>query len=82
MGYHGQDYEIDRRWCRPGKLELLWGDQRVQMVLARCGEAGGWLFEILPDLFPHGRLTLIESELWVRHYKEKKERADKRKRRQ
>ena len=55
-------------------------DQRVRIALDRCGETGGWLFEVIPDLFPHGRLTPIESELWVRHYKEKKERADKRKR--
>lgn len=78
MEYH-QGHHGPYRWrCRPGKIELLWGDQRVQLALGRCGETGGWLFEVLPDLFPHKRLTPIEAELWGRYYKEKSERAKKR----
>jgi len=49
----------------------------VQLALARCGETGGWLFRVLPDLFPHKRLTPIEAALWGRYYQEREERRKK-----
>jgi hypothetical protein len=36
---------------------------------------GGWLFELLPDVFPGGRLTEIEIELWSRYFDEKNQRT-------
>jgi len=35
------------------------------------------LFEVRPDLFPHGRLTGIEISLWEIHLKEQEKRHGK-----
>jgi len=34
-------------------------------------KSGRYLFEALPDLFPEGRLTWTECELWKLHYEER-----------
>ena len=31
---------------------------------------GRMLFEIMPDLFPEGTLTVTEMELWELHYRD------------
>lgn len=36
-----------------------------------CDLRGRFLFEVLPDLFPEGRLTGVEVELWGRYYSDK-----------
>ena len=35
-----------------------------------------FLFEIRPDLFPHGYLTDTELEMWELYYQDKQERRD------
>ena len=32
---------------------------------------GDWLFRARPDLFPEGRLTALETELWGLYYQDK-----------
>ncbi len=36
--------------------------------MALCEKSGQFLFQVMPDVFPHGRLTNIELELWDRFY--------------
>ena len=36
----------------------------MKMALALCHQRGRFLFEARPDLFPEGRLTDVEGELW------------------
>jgi hypothetical protein len=33
------------------------------------------LFEIRPDLFPYGRITRLEVELWAMHYQDQQKRS-------
>lgn len=33
-----------------------------------AGEHGDYLFQIRPDIFPEGCLTLVELELWGLYY--------------
>lgn len=44
------------------------------MMLCSSGGYGGhrFLFELLPDLFPHPYFTELEFRLWARHYNRKK----------
>jgi len=32
------------------------------------------LYELIPDVFPHGRLTQVETALWGKFYEERVER--------
>jgi len=43
----------------------------IQDALLLCDHRKRFLFEVLPDYFPQGRLTGIERELWGRYYKRK-----------
>lgn len=36
-----------------------------------CDLRGRFLFEVLPDLFPEGRLTDVETALWGQYYEDK-----------
>lgn len=36
-----------------------------------CDMRGRFLFEVLPDLFPQGRLTDVEVGLWGLYYEQK-----------
>jgi len=53
----------------------------IKNVMTLCDKSGQFLFQVLPDKFPHGRLTGVEMELWNRYYTEKnaKEKARRRK---
>lgn len=31
----------------------------------------GWLYELLPDLFPEGYLTELEIQVWNLHYRDR-----------
>lgn len=42
------------------------------MMLAHL--RGGYLFEVLPDRFPWGRLTDLEIALWAKFYDENERR--------
>jgi len=50
----------------------------IKNVMAMCDKSGRFLFEVLPDLFPHGRITPDEMLLWELYYTEKKEQMDRR----
>lgn len=49
----------------------LWEDPRVQLSLAMAENRGAFLFQIRPDIFPHGYLTNEEIELWEKYYANK-----------
>ena len=51
----------------------------VRNVLSLCDKSGQFLFQVLPDRFPHGRVTMIELKLWDKFYTEQKNRRDSRK---
>lgn len=36
---------------------------------------GQFLFQVRPDIFPEGRLTTAELELWALHYEEKQKKS-------
>ena len=42
--------------------------------MSLCDKSGQFLFQIMPDKFPYGRLSQIEMELWNRFYTEQNER--------
>jgi len=44
----------------------------IRNVMALCDKSGQFLFQVMPDRFPHGRVTSLELELWSRYYTEKK----------
>lgn len=58
----------------PGLVEALWADESVKVALALCNKSGSFLFQVRPDLFPYGRLTDLETELWARFLKEQESR--------
>lgn len=41
--------------------------------MALCEKSGQFLFQVMPDKFPHGRITQIELDLWDKFYTEKAE---------
>ena len=43
-----------------------------------CDMRGRFLFEVLPDLFPQGRLTDVEVGLWGRDYEAKSQETKRR----
>ncbi len=47
------------------------------MIIAMqlCDMRGRFLFEVRPDLFPHGRLTGVECELWGMFYEDRRRQA-------
>lgn len=44
----------------------------IQTGLALGDKWGKALYELLPDYFPWGRLTPLESQLWIKFYEERK----------
>lgn len=42
-----------------------------------CEHKGRFLFEVLPQYFPHGRLTHAESALWGMYFDDKQKNQDK-----
>ena len=46
----------------------------VKNTMILCDKSGQFLFQVLPDMFPHGRLTQVEMQLWSKFYEEKEER--------
>jgi hypothetical protein len=38
-----------------------------------CEKNGAFLFQVLPDVFPQGRLTEVEIGLWEKYYQDKKD---------
>ena len=40
--------------------------------MALCDKKDMFLFQALPDIFPQGRLTEVEVELWDRYFIERK----------
>lgn len=42
--------------------------------MSLCDKSGRFLFEALPDIFPHGRVTMTEMELWARYYEDRERR--------
>lgn len=36
-----------------------------------CDQRGRFLYEVRPDLFPQGRLTLTEMQLWGQFYEDR-----------
>ena len=47
----------------------------IQNALAMCDKNGRFLFEVMPDFFPHGRFTQVEAELWAKYFEQKNERT-------
>jgi len=43
----------------------------VKNTMLLCDKSGQFLFQVLPDVFPHGRITEIEMHLWNMFYEEK-----------
>lgn len=58
---------------RGGIAGALWAEPDVQLSLALCERLGKAMYEMRPDLFPYGRLTGVEQNLWVRYFEYKKE---------
>lgn len=48
----------------------------IRNAMGMCDKSGQFLFQVLPNLFPHGHLTLTEMMLWEKYYKEKEERRN------
>jgi len=46
----------------------------IQHAMMLCDKNGRFLFEVLPDHFPQGRLTRVEILLWSKYFEQKKER--------
>ena len=57
---------IKRAWHEAGKIEALWQSEKIQATLSLCHAKGRFLFEVIPDVFPEGRLTEPELILWGR----------------
>lgn len=45
--------------------------------MSLCHKNGRFLFEVRPDLFPEGYLTVLEVELWDSFYRELNQRHGK-----
>ncbi len=53
---------------RRKKAESLWRDPAIKAALALCDLRGAFLFQTRPDLFPGGKLSQTEIELWGRYH--------------
>ena len=49
----------------------LWGDQMIKNAMILCDKSGQFLFQVMPDKFPHGRWTIVEALLWEKYYEQK-----------
>jgi len=45
----------------------------IQSALILCEKNQKFLFEVLPDYFPQGRLTDLELQLWNKFYEQRQE---------
>jgi len=52
-------------------VNTLWEDNKIKWVLSLCDKSGQFLFQVLPDVFPQGRVTNQELLLWEKYYEEK-----------
>lgn len=43
----------------------------MKATLALCDAKGSWLYDARPDLFPYGRLSTVELQLWGMYYEDK-----------
>ena len=61
------DFTIKRPGTNAGKTEALWRNESVRASLALGHARGRFLFELRPDIFPHGYLTDTEINLWSKY---------------
>jgi hypothetical protein len=52
----------------------------IKNTMSLCDKSGQFLFQVMPDKFPHGRLTLKEMLLWEKFYDEQNQRQEARRR--
>jgi len=48
-------------------------------IMALCDKSGQFLFQVMPDIFPHGRITADEMLLWDKYYEQQKQMRDSKK---
>ena len=53
-------------------MTALWENATVRHALTLCDRNRRFLFEVLPDKFPQGRLTHLELLVWERYFEDKK----------
>jgi len=53
-------------------VTALWENATVRHALTLCDRNRRFLFEVLPDKFPQGRLTHLELLVWERYFEDKK----------
>ena len=56
-----------------GGIDALWRDNKIRVALSLCEKNGAFLFQVLPDVFPQGRLTEVEISLWDKYYKDRED---------
>jgi len=47
----------------------------IQNVMALCDKSGQFLFQVMPDRFPYGRISDVEMALWSKYFDAKNARA-------
>ena len=55
----------------------LWLDEEIKLILVLADKFGKPLFEMCPNIFPHGYITDVEKLLWMHYYEHKAKLTDK-----